>query len=389
VFVKLNSSADPDPPSHRYLLSGDNSLKDYACDFIIFVSSFIAKHVTEEQAYISVERRIEYLFTSILDQAIQHASKDKVVSEVLNERLNLICNHLIKKPDLECFYDITEEAFKDALIKIVESVFYRVLENSKENNSSDESLNKLKVSLDLLVNLVYLDFRKATNSFNDSGVVIAGFGEEEIYPALATVSFEQLYWMKRLKHTPIDSKHVTPQQNVIIETYAQNESIINFTNGINPEFQEFIYDSIIGAVFQISQELYKQMLDYATLREMDISGIEKLRDEFNSKVFKSIRALLGEIDTYKEAKFIEPFKSAISFLPKDEMAAAAKALVELSGLSHKVSTKIESVGGPVDVAVITKGDGLVWIERKHYFRPELNPRFAVNSLRGRGGHHEA
>jgi len=35
----------------------------------------------------------------------------------------------------------------------------------------------------------------------------------------------------------------------------------------------------------------------------------------------------------------------------------------------------ESVGGPIDVALISKGDGFVWIERKHYFRAELNHHF--------------
>lgn len=40
----------------------------------------------------------------------------------------------------------------------------------------------------------------------------------------------------------------------------------------------------------------------------------------------------------------------------------------------------ESVGGPVDVALISKGDGFVWIERKHYFKPELNPRFLARYM---------
>jgi hypothetical protein len=43
-----------------------------------------------------------------------------------------------------------------------------------------------------------------------------------------------------------------------------------------------------------------------------------------------------------------------------------------------MSTETETVGGPVDVAVISKGDGFVWIKRKHYFRPELNPGFFSN-----------
>jgi hypothetical protein len=41
----------------------------------------------------------------------------------------------------------------------------------------------------------------------------------------------------------------------------------------------------------------------------------------------------------------------------------------------------ETVGGAIDVAVISKGDGFVWIKRKHYFRPELNGHFQENYFR--------
>jgi hypothetical protein len=61
-------------------------------------------------------------------------------------------------------------------------------------------------------------------------------------------------------------------------------------------------------------------------------------------------------------------------LPKDELAAMAEALVNLTKFRRRVTTERETVGGPIDVAVITKGDGFVWIKRKHYFSPEYNPR---------------
>ena len=41
----------------------------------------------------------------------------------------------------------------------------------------------------------------------------------------------------------------------------------------------------------------------------------------------------------------------------------------------------ETVGGPIDVAVISKGDGFIWIKRKHYFSTELNPCFNQNYFR--------
>ena len=50
----------------------------------------------------------------------------------------------------------------------------------------------------------------------------------------------------------------------------------------------------------------------------------------------------------------------------------AESLVNLTTLKRKVSLQAETVGGPVDVAVISKRDGFVWIRKKHYFKEELN-----------------
>ncbi len=52
----------------------------------------------------------------------------------------------------------------------------------------------------------------------------------------------------------------------------------------------------------------------------------------------------------------------------------AETLVNLASFRQKVSMSVETVGGPVDVAVISKGDGFVWIKRKNYFELDQNPR---------------
>jgi hypothetical protein len=58
----------------------------------------------------------------------------------------------------------------------------------------------------------------------------------------------------------------------------------------------------------------------------------------------------------------------------------AESLINLTCLRKKISMDDETVGGMIDVAVISKGDGLIWIKRKHYFKPELNKHFFVNYL---------
>ena len=62
----------------------------------------------------------------------------------------------------------------------------------------------------------------------------------------------------------------------------------------------------------------------------------------------------------------------------------AEALVSLTSFKRRVSADAETVGGPIDVALISKGDGFIWIKRKHYFKPELNYTFFQNYFKEKG-----
>jgi len=59
----------------------------------------------------------------------------------------------------------------------------------------------------------------------------------------------------------------------------------------------------------------------------------------------------------------------------------AESLVNLTSFKRRITAETETVGGPIDVAVISKGDGFVWIKRKHYFQKDLNPAFFANYYR--------
>lgn len=82
-----------------------------------------------------------------------------------------------------------------------------------------------------------------------------------------------------------------------------------------------------------------------------------------------------------EETHVQPILDAVAALPKEELASMARALVNLTSFKRRVTLDAETVGGPIDVAVISKGDGLIWIDRKHYFDPALNHHFFANYFR--------
>jgi hypothetical protein len=91
----------------------------------------------------------------------------------------------------------------------------------------------------------------------------------------------------------------------------------------------------------------------------------------------------GVVD-YLHKEHTLPMRSVLGSLPFDELAELAHTLVLLESLKERVTSNSASVSGPIDVAVISKNDGFIWIKRKHYFDPQLNPRYFVNRGLPRG-----
>ena len=93
---------------------------------------------------------------------------------------------------------------------------------------------------------------------------------------------------------------------------------------------------------------------------------EKRPDDPAAAAVLAVRIAMGET-----AESLDVVRA----LPKEEMANMAQAIVEITALRRKVDSPLETVGGPIDVVIISKGDGLVWAERKHYFDLAKNRDF--------------
>lgn len=62
----------------------------------------------------------------------------------------------------------------------------------------------------------------------------------------------------------------------------------------------------------------------------------------------------------------------VSEMPIQDAIDLAKFLVDISKNTSRFVPGPQTIGGPTDIAVITKHEGFKWIERKHYYTQELN-----------------
>ena len=209
-----------------------------------------------------------------------------------------------------------------------------------------------------------------------SGVVLAGFGESQIFPAVNEYIVECVV-DGRAKHTKKSRQTLQEHDGSMILAFAQQHMAESFVAGVHPEFREFIR-SYLGKVFG---EHHRAILE----------GLADIKPAVKAEIEKRVQAvgqaLLVDLDKaateYSRLKHIAPKLETVAVLPKQELAEMAEALVNLASFERRISGEAETVGGPIDVAVISPGDGFVWIKRKHYFKAELNPHFFSNYFRER------
>ena len=118
---------------------------------------------------------------------------------------------------------------------------------------------------------------------------------------------------------------------------------------------------------KVIQDLSKNNIDAASLSFMK----HKVTEDIVTTLDNDIKSII-----YNSQIF--PTLQALKFLSKEDLAELAESLIYLTFLKRRTTSSLESVGGAIDVAIITKGDGFIWKKRKHYFDKELNQQFFHN-----------
>lgn len=203
-----------------------------------------------------------------------------------------------------------------------------------------------------------------------SGVVIAGFGEKDTFPSLKSFHLEGIA-NNKVKYMEYISAKINFTMSALIIPFAQREMVDTFMEGIDPYWTDHM-EGYLSKIFDKYPEIIVENIVKSDNEKKLL--MSKLK-ELSNKIFKDYQK---GIRTFRRNNYVNPVLSVVSMLPKDELAAMAEALVSLTSFKRKVTMGSETVGGPIDVAVISKGDGFVWIKRKHYFKAELNPQFFAN-----------
>jgi hypothetical protein len=347
------------------------TLKDYETDFIGFLRS--------KNFYTTPNMQVAYLENFARDLI------NSVINEVVNQN-----RELFESPSDESqseFLDLMEEKF-DVRIAFWESnqaccaefvdytfelfstyseeLFERINQDRFEANGitlSEVLFDKMKLS-------TYHILRAKEELSSYTGLIFCGFGEEEIYPQLIPVNISMVVDNRLRFYVNQDRvASISNENNGAICPFAQTDVIDTILTGIDPKLESTYLNNFEEIFRKYNQTILSTIGDDNELLKEQIQNLN------TAQVVERFNAMNQQI---KRKDYIEPLMSAVSNLSKDDLAEMAESLIYLTYLKRRITFAEESVGGPVDVAIISKGDGFVWIKRKHYFRPELNQHFFDN-----------
>lgn len=298
-------------------------------------------------------------FNEKLDDFIKNfiPSDDNLNQDFYNRLMNLVIpNEIMVQAVLDSF---TEDDLENIKRKAVEI-----------HNKFENKLNMEKFVENFIKFFIWEEFAN-----NYTGIVLAGFEMDKLFPSCMDYKIIYLYDDKFVScdsHSYEVSK--AKDGDVAVIPFAQHEVIQTFLRSIDSDTKSKIIDYFIEINAGYAVDLIKAINNNPNIDEdskkevlMEITKFNINNIQLNNEFSKFILNL--------EYIHVAPILRSIGALPYGELSNLCESLIKITSLKRKVQSDLETVGGDVDVAIITKGDGFIWTKRKHYFDGNLNHQF--------------
>ncbi len=348
-------------------------------DLYMYGQNFLDYLVENQFNFFPVENQRQYIYQTSLGicNDIVQQSNSKIEKILREDKIteNKIKKIVAEKIDKAYEYINKIDNISSGLtVKYIRNNFLRTIK--KGVGDGLQKMPIFKKDLNRIVNLICLYFTKDLFSPAHSGVIFAGYGENDFYPKLISYKVEAVI-KDRTRYSNDRKTEITFQKRSEIHSFAQGEMVHTFIEGIDPEqfhtiliYLQNIFSRFPELVIKILENDLKIPKDNRkNIIELMKKGMDMLNEEF-----------VKQFHEYRHKKHVAPILSMVAMLPKDELSTMAETLVNLTSFKRRVSMDTETVGGPIDVAIITKGDGFIWVKRKPKFDLKLNSHLIGESI---------
>lgn len=342
-----------------------NTLEEYAKNFL---------HFLEEEDYFSSQKSQEKYLTDEI-AAYYHRVKESV-TEQFGEEVDE--------------NDLTDEEQEKLLKKLIVENIGRITDSAQEQGVSPEFENYTighlrsfgKECLSFLAEVCeeeglptdlrdtweqgFFEYIRSKIYFSGTGIVFVGYGSKDIYPSILTVYISGAF-DRRMRYyfsSEYEADKIDNDNTATIIPFAQADVMLTLMKGIHPGLRRYVEGKHEDSLQHAKQKMLEVM--------KDAGCSEKAIKEVKETDFSDIQNKYEEsMDQFIQDEFVDGIVDAVNSFNIEDMVNMAESLVSVTNLQRHISSSEESVGGPIDVAVITRSEGFIWVKHKHWMPDQL------------------
>ena len=337
-------------------------------------------YMTTEKIFLSDEEQKDYLNFNLrkfwddvicaipkikLDQKKVVQNRKQII-RAFRARINSGIKFFRKSEIIPEFKDYTIKQFEEYLGSMIDELFKTKTVNINTPFIDKDNIPSKKYPEDILseIKKQFIEgfFSYLTYGWADGNtqLIFSGYGDEEEYPVMIRVMVNHGF-DNRICHYifPEDVHAISETNPVAICPYAQADIMEAILTGIDPESYHEICDDF--------REMFKNIINGISSDYMFEEGYEEINA--NLKKVKSsdlIRQFKQYANSIRESERRQWLKALHNYSLQD-MAHLAENLIAMTSFERHMTFSQEGVGGPIDLAVISKNEGFVWLNRKSWY----------------------
>jgi len=187
-----------------------------------------------------------------------------------------------------------------------------------------------------------------------TGLVFSGFGSDDRYPSVATCYLSAIVGgIAKRGGAIVDTIDADVRSR--IRVFADSEVTNAFIRGIDFNLERRLYGGFRMLMHGLVDQVVEAMpLSDAAVRE-GVRG--KFQRDFVPRYFEAFHKMVAD---YQQQAFINPILRVLEIAARNELAETARDLVNLNIFKKRITAQKQTVGGAIDVAVISREGGFQW-----------------------------
>ena len=328
-----------------------SSVQEYAEAFIHFLK--------DHDCFSSNESRENYLIQEI--SSYYNMVKDETLELLGNEGISLEDEKAVRQKLKEVMESIAE-VYKEAE-SCAEMDGYTEKQFRKISKEFFDSLMDACAEVHLPTDMreewehgVFMHLRSNIFLNNTStGIVFVGYGDKDIFPsAFPTVISGTIDNRLRYFFNLEKADRITHDNTAWILPFAQEDVMLTMMKGIAPDLYSAITDEVQESMGNVVYQLTKNL---GIPDEQAVEVAAPIIEETQKRFVERVEEIINE-------KYVSGLVDTVEFFNVEDMANLAESLISITNLQRHITSSEETVGGPIDVAVITKTGGFKWAKQK-------------------------